>query len=233
MLVPTVAGNGVWGKTTMAAMVLVAAVWLSGCASPIPFRHVPMPQQKLQAVQHWDALAAEVAKQIALTLKGIADGPGKKVHVQADPETPFGAIFAELLTTRLVQAGIAVSDDPMAPGFTAENRVQVLRHRAQRHVVDMWGSNATHGGPSSEVVMLRAHDESAAGSATLSAGGVAGGLPHTELIITSELRQADRYLMRRSDIFYINDPDFWHYQKLAPGLPPPVEKSTREMPVKG
>ena len=36
-------------------------------------------------------------------------------------------------------------------------------------------------------------------------------MPHYEIVITTELTEDDRVIDRRSNIYYINDADFWHY----------------------
>jgi hypothetical protein len=39
---------------------------------------------------------------------------------------------------------------------------------------------------------------------------------HYEVIITTSMITHDRYLFRASDIYYINDKDFFHYQENMP-----------------
>ena len=65
-----------------------------------------------------------------------------------------------------------------------------------------------------------------------------GGVPHTEVIITSALLEDNRYLARFSDVYYINTQDYWHYEELPvlDAAPPPPEvqaDTTPELKVKG
>ena len=39
---------------------------------------------------------------------------------------------------------------------------------------------------------------------------------HDEVIITTSIMDGDRYLLRTSDIYYINDADSWQYRQPAP-----------------
>jgi hypothetical protein len=39
---------------------------------------------------------------------------------------------------------------------------------------------------------------------------------HYEVIITTSIINDNLYLMRKSDIYYINDTDFWQYQPSVP-----------------
>jgi len=40
---------------------------------------------------------------------------------------------------------------------------------------------------------------------------------HYEVIISTSMVTDEKYLFRTSDIYYINDPDFWHYQNAPSG----------------
>jgi len=39
---------------------------------------------------------------------------------------------------------------------------------------------------------------------------------HYEIIITTSIVKKQKYLFRSSDIYYINDKDFWHYLNRLP-----------------
>ena len=201
-----------------------------GCASPIPVSYFPTLQIRMQATRHWDFLADDVANQIKQTLEGAGFDSQQRVHVELEETTPFGKTFSELLITHLVQKGVKVSRERNESAIFVENSVQVIRHRSQRFVIDMWGNNSAYSALSDDIFVLRGNDDKTSGTTTFTSESVEKGLPHTEVVITSTIVKNNDYIMRNSEIYYVNDPDFWHYQNVEPKMP---ENTVREFPVKG
>jgi hypothetical protein len=46
-------------------------------------------------------------------------------------------------------------------------------------------------------------------------------LPHYEVIITTKILQQERLLSQQADIFYVNDGDWWHYERPKAVKPTP------------
>lgn len=183
-------------------------------------------QQKMQAAHHWNVLANDVANRInnELVLKGYLETP---VHVRhscglpdncGEGETfPFDEGFNDLLTTQLVQFGVPTQAVQEEDDLLVEYKVQVLYHQAQRIQSPRPGviTALTAGimvlrDAPAEVIAIAASAAIDALWSTSSANG------HYEVIITTSIVDDNVYVMRSSDIYYVNDKDFWHYQQSNP-----------------
>ena len=213
--------------------------FLSGCAYmhsqvPKPATYPLTYQQKMQAAEHWDVLARDVAAQTALLLNtqdtNLFSGYG--VYVEPQPGV-FGKAFTNMLIGHLVSSGIrVVRKRESCPVLRFET--QLIKHRTcrferpppgaftalatgifvLRHIT--WGTLTFLGIP---------------GAALLDVGiGHPAALPHHEVLITTSLTDKnDRYLLCNTNLYYINDPDWWHYPnedipepKNVPEPPPPL-----------
>jgi hypothetical protein len=199
----------------------------SGCTRiPQPAGYSFGEQQKMQAAHHWDVLANDVANQINIEL--IAQGRlNTAVYVQhtcgqpndcGPGETfPFDEGFNDLLTTQLVNFGIPTRVEEDENSLTVNYKVQVLYHQATRF------QNPRPGVITALTAGIMVFRNAPAEIATLAAAIAVDGLwstavfnGHYEVIITTSIVDDNLYLMRKSDIYYINDPDFWHYQQTTP-----------------
>lgn len=220
-------------------------IWKS--QTPKPATYDFSEQKKMQSAGHWDILAEDVAGQIRIMLedRGYVTQP---VYVQPPCgaplgpcevhfETPFGEGFYDLLLTHLVNQGLKVSAEEYG-SLIVTNKLQVIWHNEDRRtralkpgmltkiaalasgwawvIRDAVDHVGWDGGASAAVAGAAV---TAAGIYDIASGTFAKGVPHSEVIITTSIRDFDRYLMRKSDIYYINDADYWHY-KMAP--PPQI-----------
>lgn len=210
--------------TTLVCCFLLCA---GGCSRiPQPTTYAFTEQQKMQAAHHWDVLANDVANQINNSLlhndyvstpifvratcgsENTPCGPGET--------TQFNEGFRDLLITQLVHFGIPTSavEDPTA--IVVNYKVQVVYHRDNRYAARPPGSltalttavSVLRHFPGELQAMAAAGFLDLASSATDNAG-------HYEIIITTSMITGNKYLFRTSDIYYINDLDFWHYQNNA------------------
>ncbi len=200
---------------------------VSGCSSiPMYSSYAYTEQQKMQAAHHWDVLASDVANQINNKLI-LSDYMDKAVYVKttcgsdAAPceqgdTTLFNEGFRDLLITRLVHIGVPTSSTNELSDIKLNYKVQVVYHRTPRHTIQPGLLTVLATG----VAVLRSAPWQIQ---TIAAAGVldffvAVGPPsgHYEVIITTSMVTDNKYLFRTSDIYYINDPDFWHYQNSSP-----------------
>ncbi len=204
----------------------VAPVAVSGCIrSPQPETYPFSTQQKMQAAHHWDVLANDVANQInnALIRRGYLETPVYVNHICGDSSDcagssfPFDEAFNDLLTTQLVNFGVptlAKNDDS---GLVVNYKVQVVYHSDPPL---QWPRPGVLTSLAAGVIVMRnAPDEilalaAAAATDILRTTSVVNG--HYEVIISTSIVDHNVYLMRKSDIYYINDPDFWQYRKSEP-----------------
>lgn len=216
-------------------LVLSVLFFLSACAQAPKQSTYPLTyQQKMQASYHWKQLAESLAMQVKTKLKnqalsGLADlqsgnlenfghetapatndgtastqgsmdtiqdlfGIGiKPVYVQPSDQSVFSKTFRTLLVTELINHGLSVSSDKESD-VKIKWQVQNVKHQAKR---------------TNQTSLLQA-----AGGlvmATFLGGTEWGSLPHEEIIITCLAKKNDSVLVRRSDIYYINDEDRQHY----------------------
>jgi len=194
-----------------------------GCSRiPQPTSYSFSTQQKMQAAYHWEVLANDVANQInsELVSRGLLDTP---VYVRHSCDRPadcgeggtfaFDEGFNDLLTTQLVNFGVPTKVRKDKDGLVVEYKIQVVYHQANRY---QWPQPGVLTALTTGIMVFRnapweiAAIAGAAGADALWSTEVTNG--HYEVIITTSMANNNLYLMRKSDIYYINDVDFWHYQ---------------------
>jgi len=198
----------------------LAVLLLAGCRSQLPLATTyPMSMQnKMQAAHHWDVLAEDVAEQVADAVDDRVEMRLLPIDVVAENEGPFSEVFSELLMSRLVQEGLQVSS--AREGVVALRfKVQVVLH-GRRHQRPVPGLLTAIG---AGVSVARDVSEDwlygAAGLGLLADVGVGYLASHSdhEVVVTTALLHKNRFVMRSSDIYYINDQDYLHYaEPLAP-----------------
>ncbi|KAB2887537.1 MAG: hypothetical protein F9K32_19555 [Desulfobulbaceae bacterium] len=211
---------------------LVLLVLAAGCSRiPGPTTHPFTQQRKMQAVEHWGVLAGDVASRLnrELVVYDYLDTPVFVKQTCGDDATPcqpnqtstFNEAFRDLLITNLVNYGIQTRSTPDERALTVNYKVQVVYHRGTRIRSYFPGTFTML---SAAVLVLReAPDELIA----LAGGGLLDlvnsaytDYGHYEILITTSIVNAGRYVFRTSDIYYINDDDFWQYQEnmAQPGI---------------
>ena len=207
------------------AIAPVAAVFL-GCASPSPVaQNFPLSYQKVaRSAHHWDVVADDVVQQ---TLKRIEELPqlqGRGIFVADGASSVFDTAFRDFMITRFVGTGASVSvckrQQDNKPGFDREGRDIEIQYQTQlvRHgealpayipgALTMLGSGVAVvrnavlrgiGEANAAIIGAGAVADFAAGHAALPTG--------TEIIITTSIAEGNRFLMRKSDVYYVPDSD--------------------------
>ncbi len=223
------------------ALILLTVLFIGGCfftQTPRPVAYDYSTQHKMQAAEHWNILAVDVAKRIKTGLAKM-DSVTQPVYVQpacgapqgaCQPhgESPFGQGFRDLLMTHLVREGVTTLDEVEEGALLVSNKVQVLYHkdkrRTRRYKPGLMTGLATY--LTAAIAVIRdAYDYGSKGDQMAALGGAALGgtflydmtdgmfvrFPHSEVIITTSIKDYNTYLMRKTDIYYINDADSWHY----------------------
>jgi len=207
----------------------LAVVILMGCTSrvPEPITHEYTQQKKMQASNHWAVLAQDLANKINNQLI-LSDNIEKAVFVEetcgneATPCSPnetssFNEAFRDLLITSLYSYGIPTNSTPDPESINVLYKVQIVRHNANRARTIQPGLLTAL---SAAVIVLR----DAPSELLILASGIAADVANTtiatkgsyEVIITTSMVDNNQYLFRASDIYYINDKDFFHYQEIMP-----------------
>ncbi len=207
---------------------LLMAALLSGCSAiPQPEVYPFSSQQKMQVAHHWDVLANDVANRInnELIRLGYLETPVYVEHICQQDDRPcapatlsaFDAGFNDLLLTQLVAFGVPTLARPDSKELHLQYKVQTIFHANPRR---QWPRPGALTALTSGIVVLRDAPwelisilASAAIDATRNTSVING---HYEVIISTSIAKDNVYLMRTSDIYYINDEDFWQFQQPTP-----------------
>jgi hypothetical protein len=219
-------------------LAVVLALALSGCSSldvPRADNYPVSNQKKARAVHHWDVLADDVAARIA---DKIRDWPAGEypIHVSIGTDGSFHQGFRKLLMTRLLDRGVALSTQPGAVQLVVET--QVVQHPAPTFNLNRAALPVTrlalgvtvardliHAPPGAASVAgsLGAMALLADATSYFTDGPAAGGPTRTEVLITTSLENADRYLARTADVYYVEDADAALYQPKDPPASAPAQ----------
>ena len=212
-------------RYSLAPLLTVLVLCLAaGCTRiPQPQGFPYSDQRKIQAAHHWNVLANDVANRINTELirQNYLNSPVYVRHSCGKPNAcgpgetfPFDEGFNDLLTTQLVNFGVNTQNTPDGSVLTVEYKVQVVFHSDDRV---QWPQPGMLTALTTGVMVLRdapVEIIAIAAAATIDAlrsTSVVNG--HYEVIITTSIIDRNRYVMRTSDIYYINDADFWQYQQ--------------------
>ncbi len=211
---------------------------ITSCSSrmPEPITFPYSQQKKMRASGHWEILAGDLANRINNELI-LSDNIETAVYVKptcGDEITPckanetstFNEAFRDLLITSLYDYGIPTRSKSTPESIEALYKVQVVRHNAKRTRTMQPGILTTL---STAVAVLR----NAPSELILLATGVVADIANTsytvnghyEVIITTSMIENGKYLFRASDIYYINDKDFYQYQETHTETTPITLKS--------
>jgi len=211
---------------------------ITSCSSrmPEPITYPYSQQKKMQASEHWEILAQDLANRINNELI-LNDNIETAVYVKptcGDEITPckanetstFNEAFRDLLITGLYDYGIPTRSKSTPESIEVLYKVQVVRHNTNRARSLQPGLLTAL---SAAVVVLR----NAPAELIILATGVAADIAnssytangHYEVIITTSMIENGKYLFRASDIYYINDKDFYQYQETHTEATPITLKS--------
>jgi len=209
------------------AIAFFCIVLMTGCSRiPQPVGYSYSEQQKMQAAHHWEVLANDVANQVnaELVARGYLDTPVYVRHVCEEKKDCTGSSpfafdqgFNDLLTTHLVNFGVPTRPVPADDSLEVDYKIQVIYHRSARY---QWPQPGVLTALTAGIMVFRnapfevAAIAGAAAADALWSTEVMNG--HYEVIITTSIINDNLYLMRKSDIYYINDTDFWQYQPSVP-----------------
>jgi hypothetical protein len=161
----------------------------------------------MQAVHHWKVLANDVA---GLVKRNIEDGYHDtripmSIYVVPSGITPFEKAFHDLLLTSLVEMGMDVSNQPKG-NLQLSFDIQVVTHK---HKILRTGAGDYKS--LAPGFFVQRGPLYGPGKRSAEAGEYTVELPKNEVMVTSTLMFRNKYMMRNSSIYYINDPEWSHY----------------------
>ena len=199
---------------------LLIAVLMTGCAkTPFPTRYTLTKQKQMQAAHHWQILAKDIAQQVKLGLIGKKLNNQTPIFIRSNYETPFGHIFHSLITSELLEMNIPVSKGESG-AIIMEVEARVLGHSGRQFHQSPYKWTALAAGvnvlravidTSYETLLLMAIPVGVAADSGFI--GTADNSPSNEVIISTSLVHNENIVFNNVDIYYINDPDWWHYDK--------------------
>jgi len=218
---------------------LAAVFMLAGCGTldvPRADNYPATGQKKARAVHHWDVLAGDVAGRVA---EKIALWPAGEypVYVTGSDKSSFNVGFVKLLKVHLLNRGVALSTVPTAVELDVQTQVVEHQSGAPRATpaiagtalgagVGVWRDWAVHYSDRTLLPGVATALGLGAGVALDMArlytyGAAAGGPTRTEVLISTNLKSADRYLAGTADLYYIEREDAELYLPEVP-LPMPA-----------
>ncbi len=222
------------------APLVMLCLGLGACMSQVPVATTyPVTfQKKMQAAQHWDILAADVATRLQGTLIGSGEQQGRSTTLyvkQPRYDSDFGEAFHNLLITHLLDRGFSMSENPAA-GLPVTYNIQVVSHKDRGFIRPTPGLFTALTGT---VLVIRDVADHYSSAAAVGVGAVALDVatgfitdnPNTEVIVTTSVMNGDRYAARLRDIYYVSDNNVDQYIAKGPVPPPPV--TTRIVEVVG
>ncbi len=201
---------------------------------PVPNAYRLSTQPKMQAVHHWSVLAEDVANVVYLKLMESFSENQFPLYVASAGITPFDKGFHELLITRLVEKGLPVSNnykDPLVLSFDTQvvnHKRRIIRTKAGVYESLAPGFFVHRDIPLSGLENQSRKAQSLVNSAELNveAGEYTIELPEKEVMVTLSLMFKGVYVMRHSSVYYINDPEWWHYAQRSEVQEPGVARYT-------
>lgn len=203
-------------RTLLSLATIASVLALGACATdiPIPTGNPQGEQVKLRAPQHWDLVARDIAKQTKNATDRVGELRGVYVR-RPDGASAFEAAMFEFVSTRMLELGVPVR---LAPenALIVDYNTMLVQHASDRSTVSiplvalaagiMAGYNVAEHGNS--------FWQSAAGLGAIAGFDYmtgrlrSGGAPSkTELIVTTSISTEFQFLMRKTDVYYIDDAD--------------------------
>ncbi len=209
---------GKWKSLTLVFSSVLVGCLVVGCASNTPqAQNFAKSQQKIAfAAQHWGMIATDVVEQTRVALGQHLSGGEKAVYVADNNTSEFSRAFRNYMIAGLVNAGVPVTDKSEgAVEITYET--QLIRHRSRGEPFDPrengYRPGMLSGGTAGYWVLRNASLGWIAATTSVIAGGYdvyRQGNPEptsVELLLTISVVHNNRYLVRNTDAYYVEDVD--------------------------
>lgn len=210
-------------------ILVVVSLMVTACSRvPIASNHMVSFQKKAKSAHHWDVLAADVAAQISQAINSKEITVKKRLSVAApDSESSFNRAFSNFLINALVNKGLNVTKDKNDSSYISFE-TQLIRHNSSRYTHIPGSFTLLANG----VWVLRNATDYAqyivppmALDALMSL--YAGPQSHIELVVTSSIYEDNRYVLRRSDIYYVETEDVDLFREFIDLKAKPIEVTNK------
>lgn len=207
-----------FARAFSAAVLVGAVAALVGCASKSP---IPLAenfeltvQPKVRSAGHWELLSRDVVTQTLDSLDKAGMPIGTQLHVGLPPSpSAFDLAFREFLITKLVQSGAPVLQMP-GQALDVTYHTQLVYHNSERpHFIPGQFTMLATGLMAAYGLSGQHLDTKLLGTlgltSTLDYGASvnSGGPTNTELILTTTVSRGGQYLVRKTDVYYLENVD--------------------------
>lgn len=183
-------------------------------------------QGDMDSVGQWNVLANHVADRInnelirqnylsaTVHVRHSCGGPGK---CGSHESFPFDEGFNDLLTTQLVNFGVNTVRSPESASLAVEYKVQAV-YQPSDYRKWTWPKPGALIALATGIVVFENAPWEIIAAATAVDVFRTNYQPsgHYEVIITTSILDKNRYVMRSSDIYYIDNADYWLYRLATP-----------------
>lgn len=216
------------------ALICGSACSLIACSAPTPVaQNFPLSYQAVaRTAKHWDVVADDVVAQTSNTIGSSELLRGRPVYVDpASRTTAFDSVFRDFMVNHLVERSMQVSVCPTRDEARTDGRdvrvhyeTHVINHAAMPHyrpgVLTALAGGVFVGRMIGDSGISR-DAAGVLGFGTIAAADLLGGyMPSatkTELVVTTTIEENNRFLMRRSDVYYVPDGDRSLFTRRAKG----------------
>lgn len=235
------------------AILIPAVASIVGCASPVPVaENFPVSYQKVaRSAHHWDVVARDVAEQTANAIASREQFRDRGIFVSPTPRnTAFDNAFRNFMINHMVdqemKVAVCKTETPAGKGgFAAEAPEIVVSYETQ---VIGHGDTPSRYRPGSLTALaagvgvmrnisnltLTSGEENVLGIGLAALldwrAGKEARPTHTELIVTTTIAEANRFVFRRNDIYYVPDADAeLFFQRVSQRYACPPDKATASL----
>lgn len=200
-----------WKSIGLMALASASVAVLTACGSaqiPVATNFDYAAQRKVRSAGHWDLMARDVVARTlgSLDASGVAHNTGIYVALP-DSASDFDRGFREFLITKLVESGVTVLDNEGDAHLQLSYSTQVVLHHSSRlSLVPAQHTKVLDDGLSVSYDQRFVHAEGAQPS-QFENHLDAGGPTHTEVIVTTSLKRVSHYLVRKTDVYYLENVD--------------------------
>lgn len=209
-------------------LIPLAAI-LFGCASPVPVaQNFPVTSQKVaRTAHHWDVVANDVVDQTIAAINATPVLQNRAIFIpRITDASAFDASFRDFLITNMVNRNLPVnvcdSSSLQKSDFMLENpevqihyEARIVQHRAgvPKYVPGLFtalgaGVAVLHNAAASDLTRGQENLGIIGFGALLDLARANVAVPtSTELLLTTTIAENNRFIMRRSDIYYVPDGD--------------------------
>jgi len=201
---------------------IISGLFFFGCSQvPKPVPHSLDTQKKIQASEHWNIIAKDVALNISAAIKKQETSSDTSIHFLPNDNSPFCRGFRSFLATHFIKSGMDLKEIDMAD-YQLDWSVQAVKQEGKR-VPSGLPTGTTTSLALLSTGLYKIFDKNSSAIPGIIAASVAMDLtkeiydiysmplPENEIILNVSLKTEDKYIYRSTHIYYVNDLDLAHY----------------------